>query len=80
MNPGRASVGKGALAVLAIDEAAIFQVTQSEPDCNTADIKPAAKLMLARDGERCWIIPAKNFLREGSNQAGSGGGRALWMH
>jgi len=80
VNPRRISMGEGALAVLAINEAAIFEVTQCEPDCNTTDIKSPTKLVLARNGEGGWFVPVKNFFRDSSDKAGSGGRRTLGSH
>ena len=60
-------VRKSALSVLAINEAAILEIAQREPYCDTADIETTTKLMLARDGKRGGIIPAKNLLCYGSD-------------
>ena len=67
MDARAASVRKSAFSVLAVDQAAIFDIAQRQPDCDTADIEPTTKLMLARDGKRGGIIPAKNLLCYGSD-------------
>ncbi len=55
-------VRKCSFAVFAVDQAAVLKITQGQPDRNTADVETAAKLVLARDGKRGWIIPAENLL------------------
>jgi len=65
-------MGKSALAMFAEDKTAIFEVTQSQSDCNTTDIKAAAELMFAGDGERGLLVAAEDFLRHGGNQLGPG--------
>jgi hypothetical protein len=63
MDPRGVAVRKSALSVLAINQAAIFQVTQCKPNCNTADIKPATKLMFAGNWKGNSVIPLEDFLR-----------------
>jgi hypothetical protein len=62
MDAGAAPMGKSSLAVLAVDQSAIFEIAERQPNCNTTDVKATAELVLTRYGERGGIIPAKNLL------------------
>ncbi len=57
-----ASVRKCAFSVLTINQPAVLEVTQRQPNCDTTDIETAAELVLAGDGKRGCIIAAEYFL------------------
>ena len=70
-------MSKRALTVLAINQAAIFQVAQGEPNCNTADVEAPAELMFTRNSERTLFASSEDFFRNGSYKACTGGRRTL---
>ncbi len=49
-------------AMFAIDEPAIFQITQRQTNCHTADVKSTAKLMLTGDGKCRLLGTLENLL------------------
>ena len=77
MHPRGPPVGESSLAMFAIDETAIFEIAEREPNCNTTDVKAPTELMFARDGKRCLLVLTQDFLRNRSDKAGSGSGRTL---
>jgi len=72
MDPRRAAIGKSSLPMLAVNEAAILEVTQRKPDCNTTDTKSSTKLVFAGDGKGGLLVPGKNFFGYRGDKTGSG--------
>jgi hypothetical protein len=67
MNARAAPMRKCTFAVLAVNQATVLEVAQRQPDCDTADTESTTELVLARNGKRGGIIPAKNLLCYGSD-------------
>ena len=66
------AVGEGALAVLAEDQPAVFQVAKGEPDGYAADLESPAELMLAGDGKGVSLRPAEDFLGQSRHKSCTG--------
>ena len=80
MDAREPAVGERALAMLAVNKPAIFEVAESEADCNTADAKSAAELMFARDRESNLVVSTEYLFCESGDKPGAGGGQALGGH
>jgi hypothetical protein len=61
VSPRGASGGEGSFSVLAINQSAIFQVSQSEPDRDSTNIESPTEPMFAREGERLCFLAVENF-------------------
>jgi len=73
MNARRIAIRERSLAVLAINEAAIFEIAKSKTDCNTADVKLPAKLVLAGNWERRLFVFVQYFLSDRVYKPGPSG-------
>jgi hypothetical protein len=65
------AVGEGALAMLAENEAAIFEIAQGQANGYAADLKTTTELVLTRDRKRVRFRTAEDFLGEGGDETGT---------
>jgi hypothetical protein len=72
VSPCGTTVSKCPFPMFAINEAAVLQITERKPNCNTAYAESAAELMFARDGEGRLFVALKNLVSYGGDEPGSG--------